>query len=662
MTKKIIIGLILFLVFLIIFLLIITNLVKNKKGTAQNFFYPEKSTELTKRSKVNNPTSIVQSNAFKKTENNKEDNKNNSFIEKIKSFMVDNDDFSIVYSSSLNKFIITKKSASADAAIRKWFVEHDLEDYINSDLFIYDVLPSNAYQKNLINNNDNSYLNNQDKNNIATTPSPMIIDKNLTLFIDFLKAFSTFSNVTISANLDSYLTPSPEPTISDLPNDNNGSTYDSLGLPEPKSDGINGYNALKNKLESNSNALWAAKQLLEGEKTYINKGGTLIKYLTTAWVWFENGASSWPDPYEVNCNDDRTGYSSEVSFFCNSSNFQVGGYQAASRKSDYIQVFNRLYSDSDLKSVLQNVIDNSYRASKSKWNYKDSGQNKDLITKYLAGKSIPPSLTLNDISPNGNFFDEKAQFFTLILGKDPKMAVALNSYAVNSGFLNQLKNANDSKKLYGYIGNREVQLISNMIAALYMIDTGSLPSSGGFSGGGNIVAWANQISNNLTAGQICDGWNCRQTNSISNGSYSAAIRQGYDNSLATSGRYWCTQLPIDSYNLAGKKGLNNSHAGIVGMIQFWKNTSGYKYLDYSGGSSRQQILNQLQPGCAMFQESKHGVHTGYEHAAIIKDVSIKNGDGYIITYDANGPQKTSRYIIDNWQVINNFYSYVSFGC
>lgn len=639
MSKKIIF----FLIFILIVVIVFFILLSKRETSIANFFFKNTVTQeqFFQNRKTASPTSI--DNQFPSSYKSSP----TTTLSKLNDLLpVETADFKLEYSKSQNKYILTKKTSSAYEKMTAWLIDNNFSALEENRLIT----------KNPASENLTGPVSPNITNPVSTSSSSTEGRQQYYLLLDLLKSVAVYLNQPTA-------TPSPiilEPTINQT-NSDTGS-FDNLGLPNPVADGTNGYLTLKNKIEANSNALWATKQLLEGEKIYKSKGGNIIPYLTTAWIWFENGASSWPDPYEINCNDDRAGYYSEVSFFCNSNNFQVAGYQAAGRKSDYIQVFSRLYSDSDFRSIMQNVIDNSYHASKNKWNYKDNGQNKGLITRYLADKSIFASLTLNDISPNGNFFDEKAQFFTLILGKDPKMAVALNSYAVNSGFLNQLKNANDSKKLYGYIGNREVQLISNMIAALYMIDTGSLPSSGGFSGGGNIVAWANQISNNLTAGQICDGWNCRQTNSISNGSYSAAIRQGYDNSLATSGRYWCTQLPIDSYNLAGKKGLNNSHAGIVGMIQFWKNTSGYKYLDYSGGSSRQQILNQLQPGCAMFQESKHGVHTGYEHAAIIKDVSIKNGDGYIITYDANGPQKTSRYIIDNWQVINNFYSYVSFGC
>ncbi len=649
MTKKLIIGLIFSLISLIVFFLIISNLLKKKETTTttyESFFHSQQEPVGESRIAKTNPSA---------TPSFELEIQEDPLVARIKSFLVDNDDFSIKYSPTLKKFVITKKSALADSAINKWFQEHNLEDYKSSNLFVYYTY-SKTFEETIRETNPSSNSNNP-------FSSPGLFSYNLFLLRDFLKTFTSF-NASSAANLNLYITPTPT-AAAESENPSSPGTipqnYDSLGLPAPKADGVNGYNALKTKLESNPNALWAAKQLLQGEKSYASRGGTIIKYLTTAWIWFENGAASWPDPYEVNCNDDRSGYSSEVSFFCNSKNFQIAGYQAAERKTNYIDTFRRLYNESELRSVLQNVVDNSHRASKTKWNYKEGGQNKGLITKFFGSKSIPTTVTLNDISPSQDFFSEQGQFFTLILGKDPKMAAALNSFAVTPSFLTQLRSANDSHKLYGYIGTTEVQLISNMMAALYIIDTGSLPSSG-FSGGSNIVSWTNQISNNLQAGQICEGWYCKQIGSVSSGSYKAAIRQGYNNSLESSGRYWCTQLVIDSYNLAGKTGLNNSHAGVVNMAKFWQRTAGYKYLDYSASSNHQQILTQVKSGCAMFQESRHGVHTGFEHAAIVREINIKNGNGYIVTYDANGPKKTSRYIIDDWQITNNFYSYVSFGC
>jgi len=650
MSKKVIIFLS-FLLFFLILIFVLLGLRKNKTINSNFFFNQTEKEEFYRKNSIS-PTQYETNNQNKSSETNSRDV---SALLNTK-LPIETADFKLEFSSTLNRYILTKKTTNASMAIDEWLKKNNSENLLNSNLLIInDLTVISPASKNLP---TTSLI---PSTTISATPEDS--GKNLSLLIDLLKALMSFNTIRFPTVVITMPSPSNQPiNPTAAPPLNTGGSYDGLGLPVPVSDGINGYLTLKSKIESNPNSLWAVQQLLAAEKTYRDKGGSIIPYLTTAWIWFENGASSWPDPYEVNCNDDRPNYSSEVSFYCNSSNFQIAGYQAAERKSNYIGIFNIFYSNAELKTVLQAVVDNSHHASKTKWNYKDSGQNKGLISRYLSSKSIPASITLNDISPSRSFFSEEGQFFTLILGKDPKMAVALNSFAVNSSFLNQLKNANDSHKLYGYIGNREVQLISNMIAALYMIDTGSLPSSG-FTGGGDIVSWAGQISNNLQAGQVCDGWNCRQiNNSISNGSFSAAVRQGYDDSLTTTGRYWCTQLPIDSYNLAGKKGLNNSHAAVVNMVKFWQITAGYKYLDYSGSGNHQQILSQLQPGCAMFQESKHGVYTGYEHAAVVKDVSINNGNGYIMTYDSNGPKKTSRYIIDNWQVTNNFYSYVSFGC
>ncbi len=460
--KKILLVLTTILFILFSLLILLTNLLKKKNLVV------EKKRPL--------PTLTQQEIDFSR--------RKNSLVQQLKERLpYQTDDFNVEYSPLLDKFIITKKTPSADEKIDNWAKENNLSHLItNKDVFIVSEKTREELERSStitppIKNKDLTILtpaapitqiitSQKPTLPLLATPQPMVsTTPNLQLeaFLNLINSFWSLSKTKVNLV-------TPTPTAGRL-----SSADISLGLPTPVAEGINGYSALKMKIESNQNALWATRQLLEGEKYYISKGGSLIKYLTTAWIWFENGASSWPDPYQINCNDDRPGYSSEVSFFCNVRNFQVAGYQAAERKNDYAVVFRRVYNESDLISIMQQVVDNSYRASRAKWSYKDGSQiNKGLVLRYLNNGKIPATIGISDISPNKDFFNERTQFFSLILGKDPKMVVALNSFAVNSNFLNQLKNTSDAHKLYGYIGIKEVQLISNMIAALYIIDNGSL--------------------------------------------------------------------------------------------------------------------------------------------------------------------------------------------
>lgn len=246
----------------------------------------------------------------------------------------------------------------------------------------------------------------------------------------------------------------------------------SYKLPAPQgsnSNGAKGYTELLSNLTSNPNAGWAAQQFLNGEKTWKSKGGNVKEYLTTAWVWSENGAEVGPDPYEMNCNNQTE--STKATATCGG-NFQVAGYQATTRANDYVEVFKKLYSDTELPSVMKSVIDNSSKASKDIWKYSDPSNSS--ASSYYSNLN---GITLNDIAPNGNFSNEKTQVLTLILGKDPTMAAALNSFAVSDDDLVKALKAGGC--LYGdcsYYNETWKQQLSNMVMALYMFD-GSGPSS-----------------------------------------------------------------------------------------------------------------------------------------------------------------------------------------
>lgn len=431
--------------------------------------------------------------------------------------------------------IIEKKTPQADEKIKQWIIDNDLSDIVNTpetsgSVIISNPNPtptpnsqnSNGSNQNGNNNSSGNTGGNNGNTNIPTsginagtiTRSPTIKPPNL------LTATPSKDQLSLNKHLDTSLEiifnsiPTITPTPSPTPIDNSGSNsgggenngggssttpppanevpdvtsldFAAWGLPKPKAEdsgGARGYERLKRQLESNNNARWAATQMLAGEREAKGRGFNVIRYLNTAWLWFENGSASWPDPYQVNCNDDRPGFTSTSSSFCSVRNFQISGYQAATRQNDYVRVFKTFYSDSQLKSVMQQVVDNSSKASQAKWKYN--------------GETIPSNISLNTISPNKDFFNQEAQKYTLILGKDPKISAALNSYAVSNGdLIRALKNQSCA---YNYICATEKQILSNMVAALYIFEKGSLPSSGGgsssSSSGGNTSSGGTTLGN-----------------------------------------------------------------------------------------------------------------------------------------------------------------------
>jgi hypothetical protein len=263
--------------------------------------------------------------------------------------------------------------------------------------------------------------------------------------------------------------------------------YASYGLPEPVAETkttiiedpdipgkktqfrVTGYNDLLNQLRKSVDASWATQALLSAEKVYAPINPNFKPYLTTAWIWFENGESHWPDPYAINCNDNRAGFKSDVSFICSVTNFQIAGYQAASRKNDYMTMFKNLIKNKPLKNVIKDVIDNSSHTPRQSWSYVQQ-RNTPLLNKYLypyfasSNDASKLDVTENDISPNSDFFNEKTQFFTLLLGKDPMMAIALNSFAVRDGDL--IKALKTKECAYGYICAKDKQRLANMVEAL----------------------------------------------------------------------------------------------------------------------------------------------------------------------------------------------------
>lgn len=329
------------------------------------------------------------------------------------------------------------------------------------------------------------------------TPDPVLTDKNLGIE-DFFSIFfgnpkvtpkptgTSFWNImpTFAAQIPQreITTPTPpvDPTISGVPSDIGNLNFSAWGLPPPiaESDkmyiegaiverrGIRGYEQLKNQLQNNANASWAAKELLMAER-YAKANGysDLINHFTTGWLWFETGGAKWPDPYQTNCNDPAGG-ESPIEQQCRTSNFQTAGYRPAEKATRFLEAYQRLYGgdEAKLKPIMDAAVANSTKASANMWRYTNT--------------NVPSDIKLSMIARDSSTFlnSSDIQRYTLVLGRDPKMVVAMNSYAVNnSDIIRALKS---SRCAYGYICEAEKQILSNMIAALYLFDGGDISTPG----------------------------------------------------------------------------------------------------------------------------------------------------------------------------------------
>lgn len=174
---------------------------------------------------------------------------------------------------------------------------------------------------------------------------------------------------------------------------------------------------------------------------------------------------------------------------------------------------------------------------------------------------------------------------------------------------------------------------------------------------GDVLSWAVQITSKLTRGG--DGYLNKIAEAITNNGYSSATCPG--NCYANT--YWCTYLIVDSYNLAGHKGLTRgAHAAVVTMRKWWYTEgikNGYIYIDYPADN---QSITQVKPGYAIFMETTAGVHTGGEHVNMVKSISLdERGNGEIVTYDSNSSSISHTITIRNYVTSNTPYPIRGFG-
>lgn len=246
----------------------------------------------------------------------------------------------------------------------------------------------------------------------------------------------------------------------------------SYNMPEPSTGGNAGYDTLLERLQTDPNAGWAAQALLNGEKQWKAAGGDIKEYLTTAWIWFEVAgvdAAYWPDPYQMNCLDEGGTRAARVCESNASGGYQVAGYQVGDTFSRRKEVFEKLYTEDQLPTIMKAVVDNSEKASNDIWKYSDPSNSS--MSQYFSGDFN--GITLNDLWPNASFSDPKAHVQSVILGKDPAMVAALNSFAVSDhDVVAMLRDCTSLAWSNGpYYCNPQLRVVmSNMMMALYLFD------------------------------------------------------------------------------------------------------------------------------------------------------------------------------------------------
>lgn len=179
----------------------------------------------------------------------------------------------------------------------------------------------------------------------------------------------------------------------------------------------------------------------------------------------------------------------------------------------------------------------------------------------------------------------------------------------------------------------------------------------------SVTYWSEVLSGRLEPGKACDGGYCRMVKKVTNGSYESRYREGLDDGVGSTGRYWCTTFARDSFTLAGKIGPNTE--SVAQMVGAWEDTKSSVYYPYFKSADKAKVLKSVYPGCMFFDETAHRTHTGNEHVAVLQAVNIyneANGVGEVVTLDGNRKDKVQRYSFVDWKIQDNKYNFVSFGC
>lgn len=165
------------------------------------------------------------------------------------------------------------------------------------------------------------------------------------------------------------------------------------------------------------------------------------------------------------------------------------------------------------------------------------------------------------------------------------------------------------------------------------------------------VNYAQEITNNLNKlGKNCL-YNKQPDNKICNSNgRCATTSQGQ---CAGYSGYLCTQLIVDSYNLAGLE--NNFARRVYFMSKYWTDKAGYVILRENNPST----TSQLRPGDVFFMSDlPNGLskNVGNHHVVIIRKIVPfplpPSGDGRIYLLQANGHATSGFDFVRNWKVKN----------
>jgi hypothetical protein len=187
---------------------------------------------------------------------------------------------------------------------------------------------------------------------------------------------------------------------------------------------------------------------------------------------------------------------------------------------------------------------------------------------------------------------------------------------------------------------------------------------------GSVLDWATTLNRALQPGD--DGYYNRMTAPVSGCGYAATQRAGHD---SPTEKYWCTNLVIDAYNLAGIPGLTTApgpgvtaswlpppgHQQVITMAEWWMTAPGYTYVNLRSGD-RRATIQQVRPGFAIFYESVFGQENGNEHVALVSSISVDaQGTGQLTTIDSNAEAKQFTYRVVHGTVQNPPYPVIGFG-
>jgi hypothetical protein len=204
-------------------------------------------------------------------------------------------------------------------------------------------------------------------------------------------------------------------------------------------------------------------------------------------------------------------------------------------------------------------------------------------------------------------------------------------------------------------------LIIIVIVVLFLVIITTIAGQGGSSingvspqpgpppvvGNNDILSWGGKILDNIQPYPTsCYGTYIYNVmlQTVTNGSYTARKKPG--SACGESGStYYCSNLIIDSYNLAG---INNNFSQYVPrMIGQWPSVPGLT-VRQSGN------VDGLQSGDAVFWLISSAASTA-QHVDMIKSIDVSSaGNGTLTTIDANTNSKENKFYVRNWNLIGKW--------